>query len=169
MNFEALYDYISDVAQAINGTDGVQFYMARKTKITSIPIPTDGIPVFWCLLPNSTGDINFDSQQVEETWNVSVLIYNTDDLDNEVNANAMNVSSQSVNTLKTTNDLADKFIRLFNQNELSDSLQASSELLDITSVNKEPFVNDTAHCLTGWGINMSVKVPDEFDYCKINE
>jgi len=122
------------------------------------------------ILPfSSAGSINQTTEKPEETWNIGLFIYKQDRMDSGADQNDPTILQDEMELVDDAMYFADELIRLANFNTITDALNRASQQLSITSFGKEPAIKETAHLLTGVLVNMSIQVPDNFDYCTIND
>jgi len=163
MNYQSLYDFIHDISQELN--QSVKFFHGRKEMLIQTT-PDKGLYVF-CLPFQSTGGV-IGGAQFNETWEVNLLFYQYDTADSAINQNDQDVIQEEIKTLTVTSQSANRFLRLVHGNTVNDTLEAASEKLTISSFSKSPAIKDTAMLLTGFAVTMNLIVPDDFDYCTLD-
>lgn len=67
--------------------------------------------------------------------------------------------------LDEMNDLADNFINKLNF--FMDKCNLDSDTITLTGINQQPFIKATGDILTGYLMNFSLTVTDNFDYCAV--
>lgn len=167
MSYASLLNYTKDVAETLS-TD-VLFVHGRKDvlhELSTAPNSNTGI-VFWSLPFISSGTFTEIGQQFNEIVTINVLIYKQDQMGSEIDQNSPEITSEEIQVLSQTKDIADEFVRQFNFNSISSSTQEVSEELEILSVSFDNLIKDNDYLLTGTFISMQVGVPDEFDYCNV--
>ncbi len=162
MNYQSLYDFIEDISQNLD--QSVKFFHGRKEILLSTT-PSKGLFVF-CLPFNSAGVIN--GGQINETWVVNLIFYQYDKPDSAIDQNDQDTMQDEIRTLTITEQSANRFIRLANGNTINANLEAASEKLSIPTFSKNPAIKDTAQLLTGFTLTMNIIVPDDFDYCTLD-
>jgi len=91
-----------------------------------------------------------------------------DNPDSSIDQNDQDVIQDEIRTLTITEQSANRFLRLVHGNTINDSLEAASEKLSINSFSKSNAIKDTAQLLTGTLLTLSLIVPDDFDYCTLD-
>ncbi len=163
MNYQSLYDFIHDISQELN--QSVKFFHGRKEMLNQLT-DLEGLVVF--SLPfSSTGGV-IGGAQINETWEVNLIFYMNDTADSAINQNDQNVIQEEIKTLTIASQSANRFIRLVHGNTVNDTLEAASEKLTISSFSKSPAIKDTAYLLTGFAVTLNLIVPDDFDYCTLD-
>lgn len=160
MNYKALYDYCKDISENLGLT--VKFFHGRKEWI-NLNLPNK--PLYIHLLPFTSSGSVVNGYYPTERWNINLLFYMQDDESSGLDENDTETLQDEMNILTITEQAASKFIREFNNNDISDALTKSSERLTIVSWTKGAAIKDTSAMLTGIALNMVVQVPDDFDYC----
>ena len=159
MNYQSLYDYCRDISQSLGvsvkwvHTDNPDFALANPDQpITclSLPFMSNG---------NSVNSV------LPETYVLKFIFYQQDKADGSMDQNDQSKQQDTIQTLSSTWDVADRFIRLFNSNSINDDMERASEMLTINSYSKNPAIRDTSFQLTGTVLEMSVGFPDNFNYC----
>ena len=160
MNYLSLYDYLKDITQNLDLT--VKFFHGRKELLN---LTDNNKPIYVYSLPFIGSGGFTTAQQEQETWQVNLFVYMQDQPDSGIDQNDEDNIQAEVRCLTITEKVADKIIHFINDNTLSDELEAASELVTITSFNKQPVIRDTAQMLTGWLVTINLLVDDSFDYC----
>lgn len=123
-------------------------------------------PLYVYSLPfKSTGSLTSGVQQVNETWNVSILFFMQDQSDSAVDQNDESVMQAEIEILTICEQAASKMLHYMNENTLSDDLSDAADQLNINSFSKDPAIKDTPNILTGIVLTMNITVPDSFNYC----
>ena len=167
MSYSSLLAYVKDLSKSLN--DEVLFVHGRKEVIHELAAANpdhEGL-VFWSFPFESSATFTEIGQQLNELVSISFIIYKQDYMGSEIDQNNPENTSDETLIVAQTKDLADQFVRLFNFNEVSSSLTEISEGLEIQSISFEPVEKDNDYLLTGTFVNMSVLVPDKFNYCSI--
>lgn len=160
MNYQALYDFIHDIVKEIDQTSKV--FHGRK-EVLNLTDDFAGLNI-WCLPFESTGTIT-DAGQVSEIWRVVIIFYQQDQEDSAIDQNNQDIIQDEIKTLTITDESANRFLHLLNENNINDSLEEAAEQLTIERFAKEQAIKDTAQLLTGTVLTISLRVPDNFDYC----
>ena len=82
--------------------------------------------------------------------------------------NDQDVMQDEIRTLTITEQTANRFLRLVHGNTVNSVLEAASEKLTISSFTKSNAIKDTAQLLTGTALTLNLIVPDDFDYCTLD-
>ncbi len=162
MNYQSLYDYVRDITQNLDQT--VKFFHGRK-EILNLTKADQSLYAY-CLPFTSTGVLT--GPQFDETWQINIIFYMKDKVDSSIDQNDQDVIQDEIRTLTITEQSANRFLRLFNANSIDSALEKSSDRLNISSFTKGNAIKDTASMLTGTLLTLNVKVPDDFDYCTLD-
>jgi len=164
MNYLALYNFIEDISQNLN--QSVKFFHGRK-EILNQTSDYDALYVY-CLPFTSTGGV-VGGAQINETWQVNLIFYQMDRADSAIDQNNQEVMQAEIRTLTTTEESANRFLRLVHGNTIDSALEAAAEKLTITSFSKGNAIKDTAQLLTGTTLTLNLIVPDDFNYCSLDD
>jgi hypothetical protein len=160
VNYLALYKYVRDISQNLGFTS--KFFHGRK-EFLNLTDPNK--PLYVYSLPfTASGGFN-TSQQLDQTWQINLIFYMRDQADSAIDQNDQDTIQDEIATLTVTDQAADKFIHLFNDNDINTDLEAASELITVISFSKSNAIKDTAQLLTGTVLTLNVRVDDRFDYC----
>ncbi len=163
MNYQSLYDYIRDISQNLDQT--VKFFHGRK-EILNQTNPDESLYAY-CLPFVSTGTV-VGGAQIDETWEVNIIFYQFDKADSAIDQNDQDVMQDEIRTLTITEQTANRFLRLVHGNTINANLEGASEKLTINSFSKANAIKDTAQLLTGTALTLNLIVPDDFDYCTLD-
>lgn len=163
MNYQSLYDFIRDISQELNQT--VKFFHGRKEMLNQT---TDFSGLYIYSLPFISSGSTVGGAQIDETWEINIIFYQQDTADSSIDQNDQDVIQDEIKTLTITEQSANRFIRLVHGNTINASLEAASEKLTIVSFTKGNAIKDTAQLLTGTLLTLNLKVPDNFDYCTLD-
>tara|TARA_B100000949_G_C14114503_1_gene379884 strand:- start:116 stop:616 length:501 start_codon:yes stop_codon:yes gene_type:complete len=164
MNYQSLYDFIHDLSQSLNQT--VKFFHGRK-EVLNLTNPDKGLYVY-CLPFTSSGGF-IGGAQVNEVWSVNLIFYQYDTPSSMIDQNDPAVMQEEIKTLTITEQSANRFLRLAHGNTINASLEAASEKITIDSFTKSNAIKDTAQQLTGTLLTLSIRVPDDFNYCTLDD
>lgn len=162
MNYQSLYDYTHDLSQELE--QQVKFFHGRKEMLIQLN-DLKGLVVF-CLPFVSTGT-TVGGAQINELWEVNILFYMDDEPDSAIDQNNQDVIQDEIKTLTITEQSANRFLRLVHGNTINRNLEAASEKIKIESFTKSNAIKDTAYLLTGTLLTLSLRVPDDFNYCTL--
>ena len=164
MSYLSIYNYVRDIAIQLPGMDSNRYFHGRKPLLTHTDVGDD---IFvWCLPFTSSGSFTEIGQQFNEDVSINIIFYKKDALDSGLDQNDQETISPEIQVLADTRELAQEFIRRFNFNQELDTGEFSEEI-QINSISFNNVIKDNAHFLTGTTLELSVLVPDKFDYCKI--
>lgn len=161
MSYKALHDYIKDTCEGL-GFD-ITFFHGRVSNAQQIP--TSKSVNIWLFPMQSTGSVVTNTLSIDELYNVNISVYKQDKPDSGINRNNPTSKQGEIKILETTSNICDILIRKLSNNDISNELQRYSDLISIESFSKDPAIKDTSKYLTGFVINMTVKLSDNFDYC----
>lgn len=156
--YQSVYDYSHDISQNLGVS--VNWVHADKSWLNLI-VPNEGLTC-WSLPFISS--FNFDPN-FSRTWTLVFIFYQQDKADSDMDQNDQSKMQESIRTLANTDRAASMFIRLFESNEINNTLDKASQTLNITSGSSEVAIRDTAQQLTGTRVELTVQFPDDFDYC----
>ena len=90
-----------------------------------------------------------------------------DKADSAINRNKTSNTdtSKEMDILGETSKIAGQLVRKISDNDINSALQKASDLLTVNSFNEDPVIKEGSHLLTGVTLNMTITVPDNFDYC----
>lgn len=159
MNYQAVYDYVSDLSQNLGV--GVKFFHGRKEWLN---YTKSDKPLYLFMLPLSSNGSILDSSPIE-SWTLSLIFYQRDEADSAINQNNEGVMQDEMRTLSITSSAADKFLRLFGQNSINEDLEEASDGVTISNFTKGNAIKDTAYMLTGTTLDITFSVRDSFNYC----
>lgn len=160
MNYQAAYDYINDITQNLGLS--VKFFHGRKEWL-NYTVADD--PLYAYMLPlTSSGSMN-ESGNPQEIWQLNLIFYQKDAADSALDQNDENEMQDEMKTLSITSQAADKFLRLFEFNDITDDLESASDLISVRSFTKGNAIKDNALLLTGTVLTINFLVADDFDYC----
>ena len=158
MDYQNVYDYCKDISQNLGLS--VNWVHADKSWLNTI-IPDQGITC-WCLPFSSSFSF---APNFNRTWTIQIIFYQQDQADSDMDQNDTDKMQESIRTVATTDRAADMFMRLFESNDISTSLDKASQKLLVTGGSTDPAIRDTAQLLTGTMLTMTVQFEDNFDYC----
>lgn len=162
--YQSLYDYIKTTVENIE--EGITFFHGRKEVLHEYD-PTPGATVCWLLPFTTTANFTNTSGQLNRTFTINMIFYQRDNPGSEINQNDQDTISPEMQVIATTDQLCATFVRLFNNNTLTDTLEELSDELEVTGMNTDVVIKDNDYFLTGTLLNMTVLVPDDFDYCAL--
>lgn len=167
MSYSSLLTYVKEVVESLDAN--VLFVTGRKEVIHELreALPENQGILFWCLPFISSGSFTDIGQQFNETVVINCLIYKQDYMGSELTQDTPETTSDEIDVLYQTKEIADQFIRKFNFNELSVEAMEASEALEIQSITFDNVIKDNDYLLTGTLISINVNIPDDFDYCTI--
>jgi hypothetical protein len=161
-SYQGLHDYIKDICTNLSAD--VTFFHGRKEVLYEYnPDPNE--PVVWLLPLQSSGSLTSNAYQVNRAFTVNLIFYRHDAPGSEIDQNSQDTIASEMSVLSQSDQLAEEFLRLFNQNSITDDLQDASEELEVQSFSTDNVIKDNQYFLTGTLLNMTVQVPDEFNYC----
>lgn len=160
MNYKALYNYVRDVSQNLGLT--TKFFHGRK-EFLNLTDPNK--PLYVYSLPFTASGGFTSAQQLDQTWQINLIFYMRDQADSGIDQNDQTSMQDEIATLTVTDQAADIFLHLFNDNEITADLEAASELVTVVSFSKSNAIKDTAQLLTGTVLTLNVRVDDAFNYC----
>lgn len=158
MDYKSLFDYCKDISANLGVS--TEFVHQDKAWLNTI-LPNEGVTV-WSLPFTSTITT---SPNYNRSWTIAIIFYQQDKPDSSMDQNDTEKMQEDIRTVSITDHVANTFIRLFDDNDISDDLSASSNLITITSVSTEPAIRDTAQFLTGTLLTINAEFADTFDYC----
>lgn len=161
MDYQAIYDYSKDIADNIGIS--VKWVHADLEWLSMIK-PDQGLTC-WSLPFESS--FNFDPH-FNRTFTLAFIFYQQDFPDSDMDQNDTSKQQESIRTLAITDQAAQKFARLFDSNDLTDDLDYASQKITITGAATDPAIRDTEQLLTGTKLTLTVQVPDDFDYCSLD-
>ena len=161
MRYSEVVNYLRDTSKGL-GYD-VTFFHGRTPNAQLVKnIKT----IYVMLLPfKSRGTGKTSTSNVDETYNLNMIVYMQDRVDSGINRNASDVLQKEMEILDQTWYIATQLERKIDDNNITPKLQRASDLLQLKTFDKEASVKDTAMLLTGTTINMTIKIPDQFNYC----
>ena len=162
MNYKAVNDYFKDISQHI-GVAAKYFH----GRLFDAALTTQDKGLYVHSLPFTSNGIISNGYQVQETWNAIIIFYQQDRLDSFLDQNNQEVTQKEIETIQITEQLASRFLRLVNQNDISQELRNASDKIDIPSFVKGTAIKDTDAMLTGTVLTLNFRVGDDFDYCCI--
>ena len=161
MSYLSLHDYTRDICE--NLSTPVKFFHGRKEVLFEYEQdPT--LPTVWALPFQSSGSFTEDGYQVNRTFTMNLIFYRHDEPGSEVDQNNQSISAE-MSVLSESDALAEEFVRLFNYNTINDALELASDKLIINGFSTDNVIKDNQYYLTGTLLNMTVTVPDDFNYC----
>lgn len=162
MNYQSIHDYCKDISQNLGIS--TKHVHAEKSYINTMQDYDKGLMI-WSLPFTSSGGT---SPYFSRTWVLQLIFYQQDLPDSSFNANDTEQMQEAIRTIANTDHAAEKFLRLFNGNSISDALEYASDNLTINSFTTSPAIRDTAKLLTGTLLTINVTFGDNFDYCCID-
>lgn len=163
MNYQSLYDYLRDVA--LNVEPDAKFFHGRIETLFETIFEDDQTLYVYLLPLNSTGSFTAIGQQVNQVWNIGIIFYKQDRIGSEIDQNDQDVIQTEMDILRQTSQIADEYVRRLNFNTYTDALEESSDRLTIESFSLDTVIKDTPALLTGTALNITMRVPDDFNYC----
>jgi hypothetical protein len=160
MDYQNVYDYCKDISQNLGVS--VKFVHADKQWLNLIS-PNDGITL-WSLPFQASYSID---PIIQRSWTLSFIIYQQDQQGSQMDQNDVEAMQESIKTVAITDQIAERFVRLFNSNSINNQLSDASGSLTITSASTDVAIQDTAQLLTATNLVLTVDFPDNFDYCCI--
>lgn len=160
MDYKNLYDYVKDISNNL-GVD-TKFIHQDKNYLNLI-LPNQGCTV-WSL--PFTSSISSDPNY-SRVWTIPIIFYQQDKADSSMDQNDTEKMQEDIRTVGITDHIAETFIRLFDENDITDDLSFASSLISDVSATTEPVVRDTAQLLTGTIVTITAQFADGFNYCCI--
>jgi len=158
MNYNEIVNYIGDTSKGL-GYD-VTFFHGRTPNAQLVK---DIKTIYVMLLPlRSSGSV---ASSVNESYTVNIIVFMQDRVDSGINRNASDVLQKEMEILTQTNYIVDQLVRKLSDNDISNALQQSSDLLVVSSFSKDNAIKDTSQLLTGTTLTMNIIIPDQFNYC----
>jgi len=145
---------IEDTAKSLG--DNIQFDYGRKSDFNVLR--DKKYPFISCdpLTASASYSVNNVTNYLK-TYQVSIAFYQLDKAESD--------QTQYACILDEMNELADNFINKLNFE--ATTLCLNSDSIIITGMNQQPFIKATADILTGYILNFSVQVTDDFNYCAV--
>ena len=145
---------IEDTAKSLG--DNIQFDYGRKSDFNVL---RDKKYPFITLDPLNASASYADNNvsNYSKSYQASMAFYQLDKEESD--------QTQYACILDEMNELADKFINKLNFQ--ADALCIDSDMIIITGMNQQPFIKATADILTGYIMNFTVTVTDDFNYCEV--
>ena len=128
--------------------NGVRFGYGKTTDFNQSNIDKDDI--VWMDPLNKSYDFTLQTTLTSQ-WTVDLLFYGSDQEDS--------CEEDYSRILGRMDTLAESFIHQLHQ----------TEYVVISGVNQTNFIKATADILTGWRLTFTLQVPDNFDYCSLND
>ena len=158
MNYNEIVNYIGDTSKGL-GYD-VTFFHGRTPNAQLVK---DIKTIYVMLLPlMSSGSV---ASSVNESYTVNIMVFMQDRADSGTNLNASDVLQKEMEILTQTNYIVDQLVRKLSDNDISNALHRSSDLLVISSFSKDNAIKVTSQLLTGTTLTMNIIIPDQFNYC----
>lgn len=158
MSHKAVRDFISDKAKALG--DNIKFGYGKASDFNQIK--DKKYPYVW--LDPLSSSVNPDENFVE-TYNINLVFYKFDAPDSTQDEYKL--------ILDQCDKLVQEFLRRIDEDLDEDITEQSlterfySQNIGISGITKTPVIKVTADCLTGFTLNLSLTVPDTFNYCSI--
>ena len=135
MNYKALHDYFRDISQNLGDSPlDVKFFHGRKSMLN---LTNPDRPLYVFSLPFESSGSFTDSAQVDEEWTCSLIFYMQDRPDSAIDQNDQDSMQDEIKTLTVTEEAANKFLRLCNENDINDDLETASNKLIINNFTKQ--------------------------------
>lgn len=158
MSHRSVVQLLKDTAEMLE--DRMQFGYGRTSDFN---VKRDKqYPFIWLdpLNASPTYSVNSTENYIK-SWSVRMLFYQLDSEDS--------VPKEYQTILDEMDIYVDKYINLLNQVYLKANERARviPDPIVITGITQDQFVKATADILTGWIVTFTLTVPDQFDYCSI--
>lgn len=158
MDYGNLFNYCKDISANL----GVSTKFVHQDKAwLNLITPNESVTV-WSLpfTSNITTSPNYN-----RTWTIAIIFYQQDKAGSSMDQNDPERMQEDIRTVANTDHVANKFIRLFNENDINDDLSYASDLITVNSASTEPAIKDTVQLLTGTLVTITAEFADTFDYC----
>ena len=140
---------LEDVAKSL--ADNISFSGGRESEFNNLK--TKESRYIW-LLP-MTANFPISDTTRTKTWNIALLFMDVDRFD---------ASNKETNIIHDELDVVvDKFIH-----RLDDWSQTQNDTvgaITLSGVRQSPFFKDQAGVVSGWRVDFTMQVPDDFTYC----
>lgn len=158
MNYQAVYNYVEELTQNLGLT--VKFFHGRKEWLN---VTVSDKPLYAYMLP-LTSSFSMSVGNPQEIWQLNIIFYEQDTADSAIDQNNPDVMQDEMKILAVTSQAADKFLRLFEFNDITADLESASDLLTVNGGTKSNSIKDGG-LLTGSMLTINFLVSDDFDYC----
>lgn len=140
---------------ALSLGDDIQFGYGRQTDFNQIK--NKRYPYIWLALLSSSASFTVNNvSNYTNVWSVTILFCEMDREDS--------IETTYEKILDRMDALADKFV-----NSLNLRFNEMDADVVLQGVSKLPFIKDAVDDITGWLVQYQLLVPDDFDYCSIDQ
>jgi len=145
---------IEDTAKSLG--DNIQFDYGRKSDFNVLRDKKYPFISLDPLTASASYAVN-NVSNYSKTWQASIAFYQLDKAESD--------QTQYACILDEMSELLDQFINKLNSQ--AETLCINSDNIIITGMSQQPFIKATSDILTGYILNFSVQVTDDFNYCSV--